>query len=130
MSTTYTVKCKRCNGTGVWTGWTPAGRGGECFGCDGTGLKAITRYTAAEKAERQQHLGRRSRSLTLITERGREIGAEQGDAELMWDAEYGFAALESHEPDRFVKMLATLEAGRLDDVIYALVAYYRNPEVK
>lgn len=126
MSTTYTAKCKRCNGTGVWTGWTPAGRGGECFGCDGTGLKVITRYTAAEKAERQERLGRRSRSLALITERGRELGTERGDAELMWDAEYGFAALEDRDPGRYAKMLDSLEAGRVDDVVDALAAYYRN----
>lgn len=128
MATTYTAKCLRCNGTGIWTGWTPAGRGGECFGCDGTGVKRITRYTAAEKAERQKRLGQRSRSLKLISDRARELGNERGDTDLMWDAEYGFAALESREPDRFATMLAALEAGRLDDVIHALAAYYRTPK--
>jgi hypothetical protein len=128
MSTTYTVKCRRCNGTGVWTGWTPAGRGGECFGCDGTGLKVITRYTAAEKAAIQERTQRRSRSLKLISARARELGTAAKDPELMWDAEYGFAALESREPERFGAMLSALESGRLDDVIRALADYYRNPK--
>lgn len=128
MATTYTVKCRRCNGTGVYTGWTVAGRGGECFGCDGTGSKLITRYTADEKAAIQERLGRRKRCLKLISARARELGTATKDSELMWDAEYGFAALESREPDRFATMLAALEAGRLDDVIRALAAYYRNPK--
>ncbi|MCX4596064.1 hypothetical protein OG819_42385 [Streptomyces sp. NBC_01549] len=127
MATTYTIKCRRCSGTGVYTGWTVAGRGGECFGCDGTGSKLITRYTAAEKAAIQERTQRRSRSLKLISSRGRELGTAAKDAELMWDAEYGFAALEDREPDRFAVMLDAVEAGRLDAVIHALVAYYRNP---
>lgn len=127
MATKYTVKCRRCNGTGIWTGWTPAGRGGECFGCDGTGSLVITRYTVEEKAAIQDRLRRRNDAYTAIDSRARELGKQVGDSELRWDATYGFAALEEQEPERYAKMLDSLDAGRLDEVINALAAYYRAP---
>ncbi|MEU0098237.1 hypothetical protein [Streptomyces sp. NPDC006267] len=126
MSTTYTVKCVRCGGTGVYDGMTAAGRGGECFGCNGTGRKTVTRYTAEEKATLRARKLRFDRALELVQRRSKALAATAGSVDLEDAAFYGFLALRDGEPDRFLKMLDALDAGRLDDVIHCLAKYRRS----
>lgn len=125
MSTTYTVKCSRCSGTGVYGGMTAAGRGGECFGCNGSGVKTVTRYTAEEKAAMQALKLRTDHALEQIKARTRELSGRRNSNQ-EWDALYGFVALRDADPERYVRMLDSLDAGRLDEVIHALVKYYRG----
>lgn len=120
MSTTYTVKCRRCSGTGVY------GNTGVCFGCDGTGRLTCTRYTPAEKAAISARRLRTTRALEQIKARAQELAGKNSRFE--WDVRYGFTALRDSEPERFTKMLDSLDAGRLDHVIDALAAYHRNPQ--
>lgn len=120
MSTTYTAKCRRCSGTGVWF------ESGFCFGCNGSGVKTITRYTAEEKAAKRTLAERTHGALERIKTRTRELADGRRNSRLEWYAQYGFIALREREPERFAKMLDSLDAGRLDDVIHALAKYYRG----
>lgn len=120
MGTTYTVKCRRCSGTGIWF------EAGLCFGCNGAGVKTATRYTAEEKAAKRALAERSYGALKRITTRTRELAGGRRNSRLEWDARYGFTTLRDREPERFAKMLDSLDAGRLDDVIHALAKYYRD----
>lgn len=116
MATTVTTKCKRCNGTGVWMGR------GECFGCNMAGVRTHIRYTATEKAEKDARQARVSAVRNAIWS-----WAEANLSKLdRWDAQDGYIALRDREPERFEKLLASVEAGRLEDVVRALVAYRNN----
>lgn len=121
MSTTYTVKCRRCSGTGVY------GNTGICFGCNGTGIKTCVRRTPQEKADQRALQLRTSHALEQIKSRTRERSGQK-NSRLETDARHGFTALRDNEPDRFRRMLNSLEAGRLDDVIDALARYHRTPK--
>lgn len=115
MATTVTTKCRRCNGTGIW-----AGRG-ECFGCNTAGVRTNTRYTAAEKAERARFQARFSAARETT-----KTYAATLDSDTQWNADYGFLHLRDDEPDRFAKLLDSVEAGRVADVVLALAEYERN----
>lgn len=113
-----TVACRQCNGTGI-------DRGRQCPACKGTREQQETRYTAAERAElreldRRTELAR-SRVLTRVV----ELCDGRQDAQLVHDAGRGLEHLREHEPDRFARLLSSVEHGRLDDVIRALSAYYQ-----
>lgn len=113
MATTYKKKCGRCNGTGFFSR-------GFCFRCQGATTVTITRYTAAEKAERARYAARHAAAYDAIVRTRHTWLAPQDRVHL-----YGaFDLLEMRDPDRFAKMLDSLDAGRLHDVINALVAYY------
>lgn len=125
MSTTYTAKCRRCNGTGVWSSAT----GGLCFRCNGRGVVTITRYTADEKAAMRSLLlrmgqVRTSQALAQIKARTQELSGTR-NSDLEHESRCGLLALRENDPERYVKMLDSLDAGRLDEVIHSLVEYHR-----
>lgn len=119
MATTYEQKCRRCRGTGQY-----ANRG-FCFRCHGGGIIDVTRYTPAEKAERIRYAARRTAAVNAL-----HYGvAKQKDwqtAEVRLNIPVGFDLLEMNEPERFAKMLDSLEAGRVYDVAIALAAYAKS----
>ena len=129
MSSTYTIRCRRCGGTGAYEGMTAAGRGGVCFGCMGSGRKTVIRYTAEEKAAMQQFTARVASAREQVKARSRELGGRR-NSDLEWSASYGFGRLRDEEPERFERMLASVEAGRLDAVIHHLAAYYDTPRAQ
>jgi len=126
MSTKYTITCRRCGGTGAYNGMTAAGRGGVCFGCDGRGVKTVTRYTAEEKAARELFAQRIADARAQVKARARELGGGRRNSELETSANYAFGYLRDEAPDRFLRMLDSVEAGRLDDVVRHLAAYWDN----
>lgn len=100
-----------------------SGLPGFCFGCNGTGK--LTVYTAAEKAARQAKRDRWESARALIEKRARKLSAPEGVTALTFrlDVVAGFDTLGEREPDRLEKLYASLDAGRIDDVVYALYAY-------
>lgn len=119
MATTVTTECRRCNGTGIW-----AGRG-ECFGCNAAGTRTHARYTADEKAARKLLAARTISARDLVKARACELAGGRRNSDLEWDANYGFGRLRDEEPERFLRMLDSVEAGRVDSVVHGLVAFYQ-----
>ncbi|MGY0062793.1 hypothetical protein ACWY4P_40710 [Streptomyces sp. LZ34] len=107
--------CRRCNGTGLY----PTVSGPDyCFSCAGTGKVPSPRDQRRIRAED----ARRHRLLKAMYAR-----AEERDGHRCGDIEFqtgqGFGVLEQKEPHRLDALFDSLEAGRIDDVIDALVAY-------
>jgi hypothetical protein len=96
---------------------------GYCFGCKGTGK--ITVYIAAEKASLRAKQERWDSTRELVRAHARKLPAPEGVSSLTFslDVRAGFENLAEREPERLVKLYASLDAGRLDDVVYALYAY-------
>jgi hypothetical protein len=123
MATTYTKTCGRCSGKGV------IGNLGWCFDCDGARVVTVTRYTAAEKADMRARGERRIAALEAVRAGAKRIDTDRGTsiidpAGLLHDwSRWGFDRLESTEPERFAKMLDSIDAGRLYEVIIALADY-------
>lgn len=111
----------RCKGTGGFE--LANGNVVPCASCCGRGFLII--YTAAEKAERKAAWDRRYATLDIIKRRAAEIseGEPRGFADVV---RQGFGMLADREPERLERLYASLDAGRLDDVIRALVAYRRS----
>jgi hypothetical protein len=99
---------------------------GFCFACNGTGK--ITVYTAAEKAVRQAERSRWDSTRELVRSHARKITAPDGVPSLTFslDVRAGFETLAEREPDRLEKLYASLDAGRIDDVVYALYEYRKG----
>lgn len=102
-----------------------SGMPGYCFGCEGTGR--VTVYTAAERAARQAKRDRWESARALVEKRARKLSAPAGVTALTFrlDVVAGFDTLGEREPERMEKLYASLDAGRTDDVVYALYAYRR-----
>lgn len=115
MATKVTTKCRRCDGTGIW-----AGRG-ECFGCNMSGTRTHTRYTKAEKNERATAKAREESAREAVYKFAATL-----DQDTEWSARYGFLDLRDSAPERFVKLLKSVESGRVADVTHALAHYYDN----
>lgn len=110
-----TRACPRCCGTGEKFH-------GMCFLCKGIGTIDLTRRSVKV----DPLLGERRYQLILaLREHAMELdGYPNGPiaAESAW----GRDLLESREPERHAHALTSIEQGRTDDVIHALVAYYRE----
>lgn len=112
----YQRKCRRCGGSGYFS------RGG-CFGCGGTnaipgtGYTTVTVRTAEEKAESAATFQARVTLARAIDELPRDE---------RWDAQDGFRHLEVNAPERFAKALMSVRNGRTNDVITALIAYWKE----
>lgn len=100
-----------------------SGLPGFCFGCNGTGKIPV--YTAAEKAAQKAKQERWESTRALVEKHARKIPAPEGVYALTFrlDAVAGFDTLGEREPERLEKLYASLDAGRIDDVVYALYAY-------
>lgn len=109
-----TRRCSRCRGTGMWRPLK------VCLRCNGTGETVIV--TTAERAAAKAASDRRYAALLQV-----QAGAAKRDGHrngsVAYDANWGFRLLEEREPQRFAACLASIEAGRLDHVIDALIAY-------
>ncbi|WP_086559924.1 hypothetical protein [Streptomyces africanus] len=103
-----------------------SGMPGYCFGCEGTGK--ITVYTAAEKAARQAKRERWESARALVEKHARTVQAPEGVRALVFRHEVvaGFDTLGEREPQRMEKLYASLDAGRIDDVVYALYEYRQS----
>lgn len=112
-------KHSKCKGTGTYTQTT--GHVTNCLGCtDGY----VTVYTPQEKVERESLRQRRSRALALIKARAGEIQEERGPWDNFADVvRSGFDQLEQREPERLIRLYASVEASRVDDVVRALYDY-------
>ncbi len=110
-----TRKCGRCRGTGMWRPLK------VCLRCDGTGEIAIV--SAADRAAAKAVADRRYAALLKIQARAAERD-ECRNGSVAGETTWGFNLLEEREPERFATCLDSIEAGRLDSVIDALVAYF------
>lgn len=122
---TYQKKCGRCGGDG----WYSQTHGG-CFNCGGTrtvpgsGVVTVYVYTAEEKAASKLRAERYLRCMQIVRETASVLyDADQMSAEAGWYAEQGVRELRDREPERYERLLASLEAGRLEETVIALSKY-------
>jgi len=107
--------CRRCNGTGEFSRTH-----GVCFNCQGAGFT----YPTAKTAPRHDVSSAR-RMATINTIRTRAVerdGMRNGPIET--ETSWARSLLEDNEPARFERLVASVEAGRVDNVIEALRAYH------
>lgn len=114
-------KCHRCNGTGFYSHnvrRVHMGAPGGCLKCDGEGRFRVStaEEIAAEKAIQMMTV-RRAGALDKIM----LAVSDRDDIRVL--AMNGRERLERTAPERFAKMVEAVHAGRLEDVISALVAY-------
>lgn len=108
-------RCRRCGGSGQFSH-------GQCFNCLGAGFttpqpKATPRHTISPS--------RRAATITAIRTRATELdGFRNGPTET--ETSWARSLLEDNEPSRFERLVISVEAGRIDDVISALIGYYRQ----
>lgn len=114
-------KCRRCKGTGIFQTLNgPV----TCASCLGRGKVPSARDQRRLNAEG----ARRSCLLKAMYKRAEERdGHRNGDID--FKVGQGYGQLEQNEPHRLDALFDSLEAGRIDDVIDALVAY-RNAKAK
>ncbi|NUQ98317.1 MAG: hypothetical protein HOY79_17795 [Streptomyces sp.] len=129
MATKTVETCRRCSGTGIWFGR------GWCFRCQGVGRVTITRYSAQEKADFMVHWERRMAALEVIKAFAARLDESLGLTRASGDAHvslsvWGFNRLEESEPERFTKMLDSLDEGRVYDVVRALSDYFKQQAAK
>lgn len=126
--------CRRCSGTGTWGG--VGGRGGWCFRCQGAGSVTYTRYTAQEKAEFKARWDRRMAALETVKAFAARLDESLGLTSASREGNHGslsvwgFNRLADSEPERFDKMLASLDEGRVYDVVRALAEYFKQQAQK
>jgi hypothetical protein len=110
---TYQKQCGRCGGSRQF-------RGGTCFNCRGTGEVTVHVYTAEEKHANAVAFQRAQDALTALREfAAGELGREQG-----YDMATAFGHLRDHAPERFAKLLTSVESGNVRPVATALLTYY------
>lgn len=113
--------CRRCNATGTFH--LPNGPV-QCRNCTGTGKvpSARDRRRIREADENYYRL------IRLMYARAKERdGRRNGDID--FKCHQGFGLLEQNEKHRLPALFRSLESGRVDDVIDALIAY-RNAHTK
>ncbi len=110
-----TRQCGKCHGTGFLAHHMHV-QVGKCFACDGTGT--VTVLTAAERAAAERTYARRCTLVRSLSDRAREIGRDAyHDAHAAWDH------LETNAPERFARLLDSVEQGRTDQAIACLRKY-------
>lgn len=114
-------KCRRCSGTGFYSQHVRrAHRGvpGLCLECDGAGrIRISTPQEIADRREAKKRTEYRRNAIGQI----RDIAMPRRDIRVR--VLRGLERLEHFAPERFAKMLASVHAGRVQDVVDALVAY-------
>lgn len=123
--------CRRCGGTGIWGG-VGGQRGGWCFRCQGAKTVTYTRYTAQEKADMKTRWNRRMAALEIVKVSAARLDESLGltrasreGAHILLSV-WGFNTLADKEPERFDKMLDSLDEGRVYDVVRALADYFKQ----
>lgn len=108
-------RCRRCNGTGEFSRTH-----GMCFNCQGAGFT----YPTSKTTPRHGISGeRRTATINAIRTRATELdGHRNGPIET--ETSWARSLLEDNEPDRFARLVTSIEAGRVDDVIAALRTYH------
>jgi len=107
-------RCRRCGGTGQFASY------GQCFGCQGAGF---TTPTTAPTPRHTISPARRASVIAAIRARATELdGYRNGPIEV--ETSWARSLLEDNEPARFVRLVASVENGRTDDVITALREYH------
>lgn len=120
----YTRKCGRCDGTGDYP--IPGGRTDVCWGCgnsEGPRGYVVVR-TGADKAQHDEDMAFVRAFIPELRKRATAIAPDAATAgQYASRAKEGLWALAKREPGRLTALRASVAAGRLDDVIRALVAY-------
>lgn len=110
----YQKVCTRCSGTGVVE--LTGGRQGACFGCantqGATGHRIVR--TGADKAAHDNY----RRIVNELAPVIRKAGGSK--------AKEGLWKLLDREPARLVKLEESVKAGRMADVVTALVTYHES----
>ena len=117
-----TRKCRRCAGTGM-TGFGHV-EGGVCFGCKGEGVVARDMRTPEQKRAEMTGFVRRNALVAALNDYATQTFGVGSD-EACFTA-WGRDHLEQADPTRHAKLLDSVEAGRLESVIAALVTYYQG----
>lgn len=118
----YEKKCGRCGGTGIYSQTH-----GGCFNCGGnratpgSGRVTVIVYTKEEKASQKLTWDR-----TLTARRLIEDCAKARHHEDRFYAHHGVSELMTREPERFARLLDSIDAGRVADVTEALISYCRD----
>ncbi|WP_326742785.1 hypothetical protein [Streptomyces sp. NBC_01768] len=113
---------RRCNGTGTFQATSgPA----FCFPCSGTGKIPSARDQRRLAAEETRRYGLLKVMYARAAERD---GSRAGDIDLQTHQGYGL--LEQNEAQRLDALFDSLDAGRIDDVIDALMAYRNSHATK
>jgi hypothetical protein len=106
-------RCRRCSGSGEFAH-------GACFNCHGAGF---TTPTAKTPPRHNVTAARRTAVIDAIRTRATELdGFRNGPIET--ETSWARSLLEDNEPARFERLVTSVEADRLDDVITALRAYH------
>lgn len=107
--------CRRCKGTGIFHIWSgPI----DCRNCGGTGKIPSVR----DSRRLGEASDRRNRLVKAMYARAEERdGRRNGSTHSK--TRQGQSLLEQDEPHRLPALLDSLEAGRVDEVIDALIAY-------
>ncbi len=108
-------RCRRCGGTGQFAH-------GACFNCHGAGFTTPTPKTFPRHNVTP---AQRAAVIDAIRTRATELdGYRNGPIET--ETSWARSLLKDNEPTRFERLVTSVEAGRLDDVITALRAYHRQ----
>lgn len=115
------TKCGRCRGTGIYSEnvrRVHVGVPGGCLQCNMEGRFRIPtpEEIAQAKAERVALKYRADAIMTIKN-------AVNSNSDIRVIVHVGLDRLECTAPDRFAKLLRSVAAGRLNEVIAALVAY-------
>ena len=109
-------RCRRCNGTGEFSR-----AHGVCFSCQGAGFTILATKIRPNSVSHD----RRIATIDAIRAYATNLdGFSNGpiEAETSWSR----AHLESHVPDRFERLVSSVEAGRIKEVVDALREYHRQ----
>ena len=96
--------------------WRHNGYPDVCYPCNGTGFIKI--YTKEEKEQMTRYQDAFNEALSAIKDHALTIG---DDARYL--AIEGFWRLKRQEPGRLPRLYASLNNGRVDDVVRALIQY-------
>lgn len=112
-----TRKHARCDGTGTIT--LASGAPATCMGCSGTGR--ISAYTSAQRTWLKHRAQRHMSAQKAVKAYAASIAHRVDNVEYM--AASGLDYLMMREPHRMEKLYASVEGGRVSDVVRALCAY-------
>ena len=108
--------CRRCHGKGEYLSY------GVCFACNGA--RFVPNSTAVES---RPHVSpeRGMKAIEAIRDESFERdGYTNGPVDC--ETSYARGALESLEPTRFVRLVESVEAGRIKAVVDHLLVYYQG----
>lgn len=121
-----TIKHRYCGGQG-WIRLV-SGADATCQPCCGTG-RIITR-TKAEKAAIKASEARFNTAREVVRKHAATVSVPEGvllRASFPYLVVHGLEMLAEREPERLEKLYASLDSGRLTDVVQALYTYHVSP---